>query len=185
MANRIYEVEAVRHTIADATDWNDGHGFGADTDQIDLTSLADGAARQSAKVDLAVSGSLLATRYDVDVAIEWDVAPADDTSLDVYVGFSHIVTAATGNPGGLSGSDAAYTGTTNGTLAEGLLQLIHIGRMHPQNEAATTVNIQPIGSFIAEGQWAIFVVVNDGGQALEGDAIEMAIRVSGKAPEVQ
>ena len=185
MANRIYEVEAVVHVISDTTDYSDNRGFGTRTDQIDLTSLADAGARQSAKIDLAVSAALMAARYDVDVSLEFAVAPADDTFVDIYVGFSHHATVGTGNPGGLSGVDAAYSGTTGSTLDESLLQLRHIGRFFPTNDATAVVLQQQIGSFVAEGRYAMFVIDNSSGQALHSDAVEMAIRVAGMALEVQ
>ena len=185
MANRIYEVEAVVHVISDTTDYSNNRGFGARTDQIDLTGLTDTSARQCAKVDLVVSAALMPTRFDVDMSLEFATVPGDDKSVDLYVGFSHHATAATGNPGGLSGVDAAYAGTTGGTLTEGLLQLIHLGRFHPQNDEDPVVQQQQTGSFVAEGRYAMFVVVNNSGVALHSDAVEMAIRVAGMALEVQ
>ena len=44
--------------VADSTDYADNQGFGTRTDQIDLTSLAAGAARQSAKLDFTANMDL-------------------------------------------------------------------------------------------------------------------------------
>ena len=70
--------------------------------QFDLTSLADGDLRQSAKVDL---GATRAAQYSVAVVIEWNTAPAAGLAVELYWAPSpEEVTATDGNPGGTSGS---------------------------------------------------------------------------------
>lgn len=183
MANEVHSKQQTAIVIADTSDY--AGDLGTRTDQIDLTSIAAGSARQSAKVDLAISGANLAQRYDVFVAIEFDVAPSSGDLVDIYAGFSPNNTAATANPGGLSGSDAAYTGTSGDSLADSLLQLTHIGSLVATSDAATTVEFQYVGSFSASERYATFVVVNNGDQAFEGDAVEMGIRIVPVTDEIQ
>jgi hypothetical protein len=106
MANEILVKSGTPKVWADTTDYA-GDG-GTRTDQIDLTDLADGAARQGAKTDL---GATRAKQYAVTVCVEMAVAPASKASVDVYWAASPHATAGLINPGGCSGADAAYTGT--------------------------------------------------------------------------
>lgn len=173
--------------VADTTDYSDNQGFGARTHQIDLTSVASGAARQSDKIDLQreASSTRLARLYQVSISLEWTTAPASLEVVDVYVGFSYSGTAGTGNPGGLSGSDAAYTGTSGDSLDDSLKQLIHVGSLSATADATTAVQIQQVGFFVPEGRYAMFVVDNNTAQALFSDAVEMAIRVEPYVDEIQ
>lgn len=183
MANKIYQQAETAIVIADTTDY--AGDIGSRTDQIDLTLLGDGAARQSDKVDLGKASVHLGLRFDLFVAIEYDVAPADDMWLDVHIAFSPSATAATANPGGVAGADGAYTGTAGSTMDESLEQLEHIGALRCTNDAATVVQFQHIGSFLAVQRYATFVVDNNGGQALEGDANEMGLLIVPQVLEAQ
>lgn len=177
-ANDITQLPKGVIVIADTTDY--AGDLGTKSDQIDLTSLGAGAARQSAKVDLnsdITPTTSLATRYSVTVAIEMDVAPTSGDLVDVWVGFSNSATAGTANPGGLSGSDAAYSGTAGDSLDDSLKQLTFIGSLVATVEIATTVQFQTVGWFVAPERYASFVIDNNTGQAFEGDAVEMGIRI--------
>jgi hypothetical protein len=157
---------------------------GTRTHQINLTSLAAAAARQGAKADMAVlrvvkggesaAYKIVPERWAVTLRIEMDVASADNKTVDLYWGASLSSVAATTNPGGLTGADAAYTGTAGGTLAEGLLQLQFIGSLAVQNDVAPVVLQQ---TFIATLplRYGMPVVVNNSDQAFEGDAVEMSV----------
>ncbi len=168
---------------ADSSDY-DGDG-GTRTHQIDLTSLGNGAARQGAKADMAVMRGVdkggdagayyhIPLRWAVTLRIEMDVDATDNTTVDLYWGASLSATAATANPGGLTGADAAYTGTADSTLAEGLLQLQLIGSLALQNDNAPIVQQQTFITTLPL-RYGMPVVMNNGGQAMEGDAIEMSI----------
>src|SRR5688500_5633843 len=91
--------------FADVTDYSPTLSGYTRTAQLDLTSIANGAARQSDKVDL---GATRASRYLVRAAIELDVAPTAGTVVDFYWSSSPSATAGTGNDGGASGADGAY-----------------------------------------------------------------------------
>lgn len=169
---------------ADTTDYA-GDG-GARTHQIDLTSLADAAARQGAKADMDTGGvaNRLPRRWAVTLRVEFDVAPTDGTTVDLYWAASLSGTAATANPGGTTGADAVYTGTAGSTLAESLLQLQQIGSLSCTNDAATVVQQQTFITTIPL-QYGMPVVVNGGGQAFEGDAIEMSVTFTPLEDEIQ
>lgn len=161
---------------------NSGDYGGADrTHQIDLTSLADGAARQGAKADL---GAARAGRYRMIVWIEMDVAPASGAVIDFYWAASPHATAGTENPGGASGADAAYTGTAGDSLDDSLKQLIFVGSLVLTADAATVVQ-RMVFTFTPPLRYGMPVVDNNGGQAFEGDAVEMAIKVVPIIDEIQ
>ena len=185
MANKILiGANATPLVWADTADYA-GDG-GTRTHQILLAALAAAAARQGAKADIdnGLVTNRFARRYAVTMRIEFDVAPADGGSVDLYWAASLSSIAATANPGGTTGSDAAYTGTAGSTLAESLNQLQFLGSLLVTNDAATVV-LQT--TFIAELplQYGMPVVVNNGSQALEGDDIEMSITFTPLEDEVQ
>lgn len=162
---------------------------GVRTHQIDLTSLAAAGARQGAKADAAdVAYSGVADRrakwFTVTLRVEFDVAPADDKTVDLYMGPSLSGTAATANPGGLTGSDAAFTGTAGSSLAESLQQLDLVGSMPLTNDAATVVQ-QMSWPYYTSLRYISPVVVNSGDQAFEGDGIEMSITMTPMVDQIQ
>lgn len=161
--------------LADTTDHSPGasaaNNLGTRTDQIDLTSLASNAARQSTKFDFGATRGL---RYTMKAAIEMDVAPTAGQTVDFYLGFSHSATAGLGNPGNLTGTDGAYSGYS-ANLADSLRHLTYIGSMPMTVQIATTVQVAMVGEFMAQERYGILVVHNDTDQAFEGDAIEMSV----------
>jgi hypothetical protein len=166
--------------------WADNAGdFGdspiAGTDQITLVSLADGAARQGDKGDFT---ALRAGAYSVTLRVEFDVAPVSGTTVSLYFAPSVSGTAATANPGGVSGSDAAYTGTAGDSLADSLKQLDLIGVLTCTADAATVVQQQTFVYSPSE-RYGTPVVFNEGGQAFEGDDIEMSIIFNPIIQEIQ
>lgn len=185
MANKVLiAANATPVVWADSADYA-GAG-GARTHQIDLTSLAAGAARQGAKADMdnGLVTDRIARWYAVTLRIEMDVAAADNKTVDLYWAASLSSTAATANPGGTTGADAAYTGTAAGTLAEGLLQLQPIGSLAVQNDIAPVVQQQTFVTRIPT-QYGMPVVVNNADQAFEGDAVEMSITFTPLEDEIQ
>ncbi len=153
---------------ADATDFTDVDF--TRTAQIDLTSLANGKARQGAKVDLGVNR---ANRYAVRVAYEADVAPvATSTSVSLYWSASNKTGAGDSNSGGTSGADAAYK---DGEELEFLGQLMFLGTIPMTNDAAPTVQKMEVAMFTPPMRYGMPVLLNQSGQAAEGDAIEMYI----------
>jgi hypothetical protein len=117
------------------------------------------------------------------VFIEFDVAPTAGNVVEFYWSASHSGTAATGNDGGASGSDAAYKA---GEEDEWKRQLLYMGALTATADAATTVQVQTINSmFTAPQRYGQVVVVNKSGQALEGDAVEMCVALIPNPTEIQ
>lgn len=157
---------------ADTADYA-GDG-GAWTHQIDLTDLADGAARQGAKADL---GATRAERFAVTFCAEMAVAPASGAVVDLYWAASPHAVAATMNPGGCSGSDAAYTGTAGDSLNDSLKQLIFIGSLILTSDTDPVLHSQTF-VFSPPHRYGMPVVDNNGGQAMHSDAIECFVTLT-------
>ncbi len=138
---------------------------GTPTDiQMDLTGVSAAAFRQSAKsASLIITGAELAEFWTGFACIEHETAPAAGGSVDFWWGTSPSVTAGTGNDGGLSGSDAAYT-------AVGQNQLIYIGSLFLKN---TVINIGPIGKFFMPEAFGSLLIQNNGSTALRSTATAM------------
>ena len=170
MATEILVKDGTPIVWADTTDFSGTLNGYTRTHQILLAALASAAARQGAKADL---GATRAARYAVHVGIEFDVAPASGTTVDFYWAASHHGTAGTNNPGGTSGADGAYTGTAGDSIADSVKALIYLGSLILTADAATVVQYGTLPEFVAPLRYGMPVVVNNGGQALEGDDIEM------------
>jgi hypothetical protein len=179
MANEILSKNGTQIVWADTTDFGDSPV--ARTVQIDLTSLAAAAARQGVKVDL---GATRAARYDVTLRFEFDVAPTSGNIVSVWWAPSESGTAATANPGGVSGADAAYTGTAGDSLADSIKQLQYIGALIATSDAATVVN-QQTWTFFPQCRYGSPVIWNETDQAAEGDAVEMSLIFTPVIDEVQ
>lgn len=181
MANQVLRTIGSPTTImlADTTDFDNTPI--ADTDQIDLTSQADGAAIQSDKFDFGVDWAEL---YDVHSEFEVDVAPASGEVISLYIAPSDESGAALGNPGGIVGADGAYTGTAGDSLADSLLQLEFIGDVPCTSDADPVMQIKTL-TYSPVHRYGTLVVVNDSGQAFVADATHHYIRFTPVVPEVQ
>ena len=179
MANEILTKSGTPVVWADTTDYA-GDG-GTRTHQIDLTGLADGAARQGAKGDL---GATRAKRYAVTLCVEMAVAPASGATIALYWAASPHATAGLINPGGCSGADAAYTGTAGDSLDDSLSQLQFIGNLVLTSDADPNLHIQ-IFTLFPLHRYGIPVVDNNGGQAMHDDAIECFVNLTPLIDEVQ
>lgn len=151
------------------------------TDQITLVSLADGAARQGDKIDFLAKRAQM---FSVTLRVEYDVAPVSGTICSLYFAPSPHATKATANPGGIVGADGAYTGTAGDSLADSLKQLDLIGTLVLTLDAATVVQQQTFVYSPSE-RYGTPVVFNEGGQAFEGDDIEMSIIFNPIIDEIQ
>ena len=185
---QIHPTAANRIIFADATDWPAGgrDSWGDDDDQLDMTDVAAGAARQSDKFALPTNQELI---YDVFLMLEFATAPVSGEVVDVYYGLSASATADQGNPGGLSGTDAAYTGTAGDSLDDSLKQLTYIGSMVCTADATSTTvpnQIQHIGSIPAPSLPRMMVVVdNNTSDAIHSDAVECAVMFVGREVQIQ
>ena len=169
--------------VADTTDYVDNQGMGTRTDQIDLTSLAAGAARQSDKLDFTANMDL---EYVLGASIEWATAPTAGETVDFYVSWSNSATAGTNNSGGVGGSDAAYTGYSS-NLDDSLKQLQYLGSMVATTQATATVQIDSnVSTFTPRARYGTLVVVNNSaGDNFHSDAVEMAVRMTPLVTQIQ
>jgi hypothetical protein len=139
--------------------------IGTPTDvQLDLTGIAaGGGARASTKCsDL---GATHAPAYSVMACLEFEGAPADSGAVHFYWVPSPSSTAATGNPGGVTGTDAAFTDSEGN-----LRQFQYIGNLALRNNV---INIGYVGTFQPKQRYGCLIVVNQGTTALRSTATAM------------
>lgn len=162
--------KSATHNPADVND------LGNITDEIDLTSLAAGAARQSAKFDF---GALRADKYNMMAALEWNTDPIPGEVVDFWLAFSPSATPANANPGGVSGLDSAYTGYS-ANLDDSIKQLTFIGSFvltEQSNPGFTQKAV--IGSFFPLQRYATLVVHNRTvSDPLYIDMVEMSVLIT-------
>lgn len=182
MPNEVLVKTGTAAVWSDATDYSSTATGLARTAQIDLTSIAAGAARQGAKADL---GATRAKQYLVFVGIEFAVAPASFAQVRIYWAGSPSSTAANANPGGASGSDAAYTGTAGDSIADSLLQLQYIGSLIATADATAVVQYQYVGTLVDPDRYGMPVVFNNTAQAFHSDAVEMLVALIPIIDEIQ
>lgn len=172
MPTEILQKSGTAVVFADVTDYSSTISGLARTDQIDLTSLAAGAARESDKADF---GSVRAHLFAVYVGIEFAVAPVSLEAVDFYLAQSPSATAANANPGGTDGADSAFTGTAGDSLDDSLRQLTYLGSLSVTADATTLVQYQRIGTAANIMRNCSIVVDNNTAQALVADAVEMFV----------
>lgn len=171
----------------DSTDFNPTAAndlrFGTPTlVQLDLTSVADAAYRQSTKVDL---GAVRAPAYAIRGALEFAATPVAGEPVYVYWAPSSSATAGTGNAGGVSGADGAYTGySSNADASVKQLTLAGIGVVTAQPTATVQV-IEFTGMLYPTERYGSLVFKNDSGAAMHSDAVESHIVLDPVYEEVQ
>jgi len=182
LPDTILQVEGTHIVVADCAGDYAGDLGSCGTEQISLASLAAAGARQSDKIDFGTNRAQLWVMY---TAIEFDIAPTSLDLVEHYIGFSPSATAGTANPGGLSGSDAAYTGTAGDSLADSVAQLTFMGSLIATSDASTVVQFQKLNIFKTPLRYGSVVVRNSADQAFEGDDVEMAILIIPLETQVQ
>jgi hypothetical protein len=107
------------------------------TATITLASLANAAARQSTKLDLgATIAPAIAVKADFELA-----TPTAGNTIELYWAPSSSATAGTDNPGGVGGTDSAYTGYAS-NLTPSSQQLTFIGAfICTANATSTNCNV--------------------------------------------
>lgn len=189
LPDQIKQIVGTDIVLADTTDHAPAtaNNLGTRTDQIDCTDLAAAAARQSDKIDFTANMDL---EYILRVCVEWEVTPeiAAGETLNFYMAWSNSATAATANPGGVSGSDAAYTGYSAGSLAASLKQLHFIGAMNQDNVITTDQAqiVMSIGTFRPRARYGTLVVENAAASAaLHSDMVETSFVLSPLVTQIQ
>lgn len=130
---------------------------------LTLTSLASGNARQGDKSATLVDGTKgMPELLEISLETKANAAVTNGLQAELYIGESSSSTAGTDNPGGLSGSDAAFANPS-----EKKLQLNFLGSLNYSNALGTGTQRQ---------RWIykptciciIPLVVNNSGQAFSG-----------------
>ena len=149
------------------TNWTSG----SPTDvALTLNALANGAGRQSAKVDLgATRAAAFALLGCVDFTGE---TPTIGNRIDYYWAPSTSATAGDANVAGNSGADGAAPDGALGsiTLGEFVAQCIYIGSLIVHDGAS--VQNGHIGFLHPPTRWGQLIVVNNSGDAFENDDVE-------------
>lgn len=184
VANEVLVKQGSPVVWADTTDFNGAASGLTRTHQLDVTDLANAAARQGAKADL---GAARAAAFAVIVGFEVAVVPTAGLTIEVYWAASPHATAATGNPAGTSGADAAWTGTTHGTVAQAKFDLILMGVLVlTPDDDTDNVQVAVVNpAFCPPTRHGMPVVVNLAGQALHSDAVEAFVALVPITDEVQ
>ncbi len=130
--------------------------------QMNLSVVANGAYWQSAKTaSLADVGSAWPKKWKLGACLEHTATPAAGTTCSFWWNSSPSATVGTGNSGGTSGTDLAYT-------AAGTSQLIEIGTMTLRN---TVINIDNnVGTLWLPDLYGSLVFFNSSGVAMVADA---------------
>ena len=148
---------------------------------FDLTDVAAAAAEASTKADF---GATRAPEYAIHAAIEFATAPVTGETFDFYWAASVQSVAGAGNPGYVSGTSGAYTGTP-GTLAEGLKQLMFIGSLVLGADATATIQMGFVGVFSPPTRYGMLVAVNSSSDAVHSDVVETAVSFTPIIPDIQ
>ena len=188
MANEVLQKVGTQICFADhATDFAGGaaqtsleQAGGTDV-QLDLTGLADGSGRESAKVDL---GATRARAYSVMASFEFAATPVTGDLVNLYWAPSPDATAANGNPMNIDGADAAAPSGI-GTLAELLKACIFIGSFICTNDPTTAVQTAYVGMLAPPERYGILIVENQSAAAFHSDAVETHIVFNPIVDEVQ
>jgi hypothetical protein len=151
--------------------------------ELELLNLADGNARQSAKVDL---GANRAAEYTCRAAIEMQVAAATaGGEIEFYWSPSPSGTVGVGNSGGCSGADQAYTGYS-ADKDQSIQQLFFIGSMIMTDDGVDSLQIAEVGILRTTQRYGSLVIYNKCGQTIcDTDAIESQIVLDPIIPESQ
>ena len=140
---------------------------------ITLASLANNAARQSAKLDL---GATRAEYYDVFLDIELAATPVAGNLVELFWAPSSSATAGTDNPANVSGVDAAYAGYSS-NLDASLPQLQVIGAHVCTTQATATVQKGYVGRFSPAQRHGSLVLKNASGAAVHTSDTNCQIRL--------
>ncbi len=149
--------------------------------QLDLTSLATLAGRESAKVNL---GSVRAARYSVMATLEFAVAPVTGALVEFHWAPSPNSSAPNGNPMDIDGVDGVAPSGFS-TLDELIAVCQFIGVFTVSADATTQVQTGHIGIFSPAFQHGMLIVVNKTLQSMGADAIEMVVVMEALIDEAQ
>lgn len=157
-----------RQQVGTTKTWKSSGGDAA----ITLASLSNGSYRQGAKLDL---GATFATRYAVYLDAELAATPSAGSTIDLWAAPSSSGTAGTDNGGGVSGTDAAYSGYSSNAAAS-VPQLVFIGSLVVTAQATTTVQKGFVGIYTPVQRYVSPVLLNGSGAAFHSSDTSCQIR---------
>lgn len=142
---------------------------------LTCTSLTTGSAQQGAKSATLVDGTkgLPAFLQPEVKTTNLGAAPTDGLTIDLYLAFSSSATAATDNPGGVTGSDAAYTYTT-----AGVSQLVYAGSLVLSNSIGTGLQLAKLRLVAPLDAYVTPVLVNNSGQTLSATGTDTVVTLT-------
>ena len=144
----------------------------AGTAAISMASVANAAARQSVKCDF---GASRARRYLLIAEVELAATPTAGNAIEFYAGFSNSGSAATDNPGNLSGSGGAYSGYSS-NLTASIKQLAYLGDLVCTTQATATVQRGIVGLVEIATRYVCLAVVNNSGAAFHSSDSNVSFR---------
>jgi len=145
--------------------------FGTPGVALTLSSVANNAYQQSAKVDFGVAWN---TEYEIIAALEFAATPTAGALCTLFYAPSNSGTAGTANVAGTSGADAAYTGYSSNAVTairHALIAGVHICTV----QATANVQVSRLGILRPLTRYANFVFHNNSGAAMHSDMVEMSI----------
>ncbi len=159
---------------------------GARTHQINLVSLASGTAQQSDKADMDTGGvsNRFPKAFIVTARVDMLNAPNVGDYVSIYWAASLSSDEPTGNPGGVIGSDGAYTGTAGSTLEESLKDLQLLGKLFLTPDGATVQQQQTFRASLPT-QFGTVVVVNNSVRDFVGNGNDLSVTFTPREYEVQ
>lgn len=170
-------MSSVRQQVGTEITFKSSGGDGA----ITMTSVANNAARQSAKIDL---GALRAARYVVRADVELAATPTAGNVIELWWNPSSSGTAGTDNRANASGTDAAYSGYSS-NLDASLPQLQPIGVLVCTAQATSTVQKGVVSEdFRPLHRYGSLIVVNRSGAAFHSSASNVVFTLTPIEDEV-
>lgn len=179
MPNEVLQKTGTPVVWANSGDFSSTNSGFTRTKQLDLTSLANNAARQGDKADL---GATRARRFAVVAGLQVNSAATAGNVIEIWWSSSASGTAGTGNTGGAGGSDAAYKAAKEDEWKQ---QLQYLGSLVLTNDGGTNVQYQCVGYFTPPDRYGMPVVVNKSGQALKNSGVEQFVALVPLIDEVQ
>lgn len=186
--NKVLQASDKQWIFADhATDFVDGASktslvqAGSIDVQMDMTSVANAAGRESAQVDL---GASWANEMHVLAVMEFAATPVSGQRVDFYWMPSPDATVGDGNILQTDGADAASPSGI-GTDSEQQRASIFIGSAIVTNDATATVQGSIYaGSFVPPTRYGSLFVLNEADAAFHSDAVETHFSMSNKYPDI-
>ncbi len=142
--------------------------------QLAMASVADGAARESAKFDFGVDR---AVAYRVDAVFEFAATPTSGTAVELGFAGSPIITAANANPMGMLGVDGSVPSGV-GTIAEVMKAIDFIGNFRVGAIATPSLQSGFVGILVPSEQYGMLVVKNESGAAMHSADTKMHVVLS-------